>query len=365
MRLKLEGWRGIPHSYALVNQYLLLELQKRPGISLFHRDLPFFNPRWETQKGTSGFDAAAAAALASIAPPDGPVDVTLRSCYPHDAGADGTARVFALATCEFDRLLPGAMGPMDPASQFVTPSHWSKRGLVASGLDPGKVHVVPHGVDPAIFHPPSEQARNEMRAWFGIGADEFLFLNVSSLAPNKGIDTLLMAFARVHRHHPEAVLLLKDHQSLYGLSGADILGIMGPALGPARHAVRTFSDDLSLARLAALYGAADAYVSPYRAEGFNLPPLEAAACGVPIAVTAGGPTDDYAQPAFALKIAARRVRDHDQTVLEPELDSLVDAMLRLAGRRAPELDMPAGVKWIGENFTWKQAVDRLLTVVAA
>ena len=35
-------------------------------------------------------------------------------------------------------------------------------------------------------------------------------------------------------------------------------------------------------KMADLYRAADVYAAPYRAEGFNLPVLEAAACGVPV-----------------------------------------------------------------------------------
>lgn len=364
MRVKLEGWRGISHSYALVNQYQMLELKKRRGITLFHRDIPFPDPRWSRLTGDSGFDPCAAALLADIPPPDGPADVTFRICYPHDAGADKGARVFAFATCEFDRLIPGAIAAMDRDCTFVTPSLWSKHGLAVSGLDPRKIHIVPHGIDPAIFHPPSPQARAAMRRWLGIDQGQFLFLNVSALTANKGIDALLLAFARVHTRHPQAVLLLKDQSTLYeNFTAAALLEMIGPDMGPARHAVRTLSDDLSLARLAALYGAADAYVSPYRAEGFNLPPLEAAACGTPIAVTAGGATDDYVQDGFALKIASRAIVRDGLGMLEPDPDALVAAMLRLIERR--ERNSAASVKWIGENFSWTCAVDRLLTLFAA
>lgn len=364
MRLKLEGWRGIPHSYALVNQHQMLELSRRRGITLFHRDRPFADPRWSGLRGTGGFHPDAAARLAHIPRPDGPADVTFRILYPHDAGPDGGARVFAFATCEFDRLLPGAIGAVDPDCAFVTPSLWSKQGLAASGLNPDRIHVVPHGIDPAIFHPPSPGSRAAMRRWLGLDPHQFLFLNVGSSAYNKGIDALLLAFARVHFRHPEAVLLLKDQPSLYqDLTAGALLEQMGSAMGAARHAVRTLSDDLDLAGLAQLYGAADAYVSPYRAEAFNLPPLEAAACGVPIAVTQGGATDDYVQDCFALKIASRRVVQGGLGMLEPEPDALVAAMLRLIAH--PRLDTSASVKWIGENFSWARAVDRLLTVFAA
>ena len=364
MRLKLEGWRGIPHSYALVNQYQILELKKRRGITLFHRDRPFPNPRWSGLTGASGFPPHAAAELANIPPPDGPADVTFRICYPHDASADGGARVFTFATCEFAQLIPGALASMDPASAFVTPSRWSKRGLTASGINPDKIHIVPHGIDPAIFHPPSPQSRAAMRQWLGIGPQQFLFLNVGSTTYNKGIDALLLAFAQVHRRHPQTVLLLKDQCGLYGSrSSADLVKTMAAIIGPARNGVRTLSDDMSLDMLAALYGAADAYVSPYRAEGFNLPPLEAAACGVPIAVTDGGATDDYAKDFFAMKIASRPIVLDGLSMLEPDHGALVEAMLRLIERH--ERNSAASVKWIGENFSWARAVDRLLAIFAA
>lgn len=364
MRIKLEGWRGISHSYALVNQHQMLELRARRGITICHRDRPFPDSRWSKLVGTGGFDPDAAALLADIPGPDGPADVIFRLCYPHDASADGDARVFAFATCEFDRLLPGAIGAVDPACTFITPSRWSKQGLVASGLDADKIHIVPHGIDPAIFHPPSSSSRAAMRRWLGIDPGQFLFLNVSAMTGNKGIDALLLAFARAHARHPQAVLLLKDQSSLYeNCTAAALLKDLESGMGCARHAVRTLSGDLSLRELAGLYGAADAYVSPYRAEGFNLPPLEAAACGAPIAVTDGGATDDYAQDSFALKIAARHIVRDGLGMLEPDPDALVEAMLRLIARR--ERNSAASVEWIAGNFSWSRAVDRLLAVFAA
>ena len=49
--------------------------------------------------------------------------------------------------------------------------------------------------------------------------------------------------------------------------------------------ISVISTSLDQAQLRALYGMADAYVSPYRAEGFNLPVLEAMACGLPVVAT--------------------------------------------------------------------------------
>ena len=49
-------------------------------------------------------------------------------------------------------------------------------------------------------------------------------------------------------------------------------------------------DTLSFTHMNALYNAADAYVSPYLAEGFNLPVLEAIATGMAVFVSSTGCT---------------------------------------------------------------------------
>lgn len=370
MKLCVEGWRGINHSYAMLHQYQLLELLKRPDVALTTRDLPFYRPEWSPTTSPAGFDAARAQAMANIPPPDGSEDVVYRISYPYRAGAAGKARVFCEATCEYRRMIDAApfAGPPDPAAQFITTSNWSRDGLAASGLAAERVHVVPLGVDPAIFYPPTSQARAAARARLRIAPERFVFLNVSTMNPNKGIDILLRAFAIVRQRHPEAMLLLKDQRALYGSSGGQVIQETLAAwpqdlAGLSRDAVGVIGKSLGVAEMAELYGACDAYVSPYRAEGFNLPPLEAAACGVPVAVTAGGSTDDYAHDSFALRLPARDHRDGDNGYLDPELDGVVDAMTRMIERRLPPaLDAARAVAHIGAHHTWMQTVDKLLAV---
>ena len=64
---------------------------------------------------------------------------------------------------------------------------------------------------------------------------------------------------------------------------------------------------LSSDELAELMACADVYVSPYKAEGFNLPVLESMALGVPVIITKGGPTDDFTNAAFAKYVDSERV----------------------------------------------------------
>ena len=40
--LAVQGWTGINHSYAMVNQYQLLAMLQEPGVQLAHRQMPLF-----------------------------------------------------------------------------------------------------------------------------------------------------------------------------------------------------------------------------------------------------------------------------------------------------------------------------------
>ena len=54
----IEGWRGISHSYCLVNQHQILALLGRPNLTLVHRDLPFFYGHWNVRDNAAGFAPA-------------------------------------------------------------------------------------------------------------------------------------------------------------------------------------------------------------------------------------------------------------------------------------------------------------------
>jgi glycosyltransferase involved in cell wall biosynthesis len=129
---------------------------------------------------------------------------------------------------------------------------------------------------------------------------------------------------------------------------------------------------LSFADVASLYHLADCYVAPYLAEGFNLPALEAAASGLHVICTAGGPTDDFVTDAFARRIRStltpveRQSGDPPGFALIPSFDDLVQAMLDVIER--PELRQrarSAGPAHVAAHFTWERVVDRLLGVMLA
>jgi glycosyltransferase involved in cell wall biosynthesis len=139
------------------------------------------------------------------------------------------------------------------------------------------------------------------------------------MTSNKGIDVLILAFATLKIKYPFIKLILKDSSNLYGIHIRDVLENLykqNPKLASedVAQSIISMSNNLTQSQLNGLYGAADCYVSSYRAEGFNLTPLEAAASGTPILITKGGSTDDYFHESFALHIESDLCKEGAQHI---------------------------------------------------
>ncbi|MFC4586990.1 glycosyltransferase family 4 protein [Sphaerisporangium corydalis] len=154
------------------------------------------------------------------------------------------------------------------AGAVLSTSPWAGRRLAAHhGLDPGRVHVVPPGTDPAPLTPGTD------------GASELLC--VASVTPRKGQDLLVHALKEVIDLPWNCVLA-------------------GPLRREAAYAerLRTLIGDLGLdgrvelagprtaGRLAESYAAADLVVLASRAETYGMVVTEALARGIPVLATA-------------------------------------------------------------------------------
>jgi glycosyltransferase involved in cell wall biosynthesis len=375
-QLVLEGWRSVSQSYAVINQWLLIAMARRPELRLSVRDLPYANADWVRAKGlfTPKDEQTLAAMPLAAAGEHG--DATLRMTAPYDFTLSPRGRTVVFGTSEF-RVIPPfylagqpdiARLAQEPSFFVWAPSCWSAAGFLRLGLPQEKVVTIPLGIDPATFHPTPE-GRDAVRQ--NMGLKGFTFLSVGAMTGSKGIDLLMQAFAAVASQRPDVTLFLKGADGLY--QSARLLDEAFQKLSPRdRQLVADRlvynGEGLSMKQMGALYRSADAYVSPYRGEGFNMPVLEAAACGVPVICTGGGTTDDFVTDAFALKIQSRIAPTMlggiagDQLV--PDLDHLVAQMLAVMDREDWRRNAAgAGASHAVAHHSWDKIAARLQDVL--
>jgi D-inositol-3-phosphate glycosyltransferase len=145
------------------------------------------------------------------------------------------------------------------------------------GASPGKIAIVPCGVNLHLFQPiDRETAREELNL-----NHQKVILFVGRIEPLKGLDQLLRALT--HLNGKESPLLLIVGGDEYSQGQVEVLQKMA---GELRIDDRiTFAGSVSQEKLPLFYSAADVCVIPSYHESFGMVALESLACGTPIVAT--------------------------------------------------------------------------------
>lgn len=221
------------------------------------------------------------------------------------------------------------------ARRLIAVSEHTRDTLVrALGVDRARVAVTYEAADaPGAVAPDTAVLERH-------GLDEPFLLYVGAAYPYKNLARLIEAFARVGGDH--RLVLAGDHEE-FGAA----LRAQADAAGLAARVV--FPGPVTEAELAALYGAALAFVFVSLSEGFGLPGLEAMAAGLPVVAARAGSLPEvyedaarYCDPLDVDSIAAA-LRD---VVGDEELRA---RLVVLGGRRAGE-------------FSWARTAEQTLAV---
>ena len=374
IKICIEGWRRINHSYAMVNQRQLIELSKYP-VLLKHKDIPYYNLNWNEQKNSNGFSKEDNNIIENIKSPieNEIFDITYRITFPYNFQKSNSKKLFVFGTAEYqnidDHYING--NPKDKVTRdnlnIITTSKWSKKGFIKAGFNSDQVFVIPCGVDCKVFNSINIDKKNEIKNKLGIKKDNFIITNIGAMTDNKGIDCLLIAFAILKQKNKNIKLILKDQSNLYNIKPQTYFNkIRNTKYGnlinkDVIESIFFISRNMNLSMLNELYNISDCYISPYRAEGFNITPLEAAACGTPIIVTKGGSTDDYFNPKLGLQIDSKLIQNKNLTSLKPNIDSLIECIL-LIKNNPKNYGKASGSKFIKDNFTWHDNIKKLYEI---
>jgi glycosyltransferase involved in cell wall biosynthesis len=233
-----------------------------------------------------------------------------------------------------------------------------------AGLPESRLRTIPQGVDVERYRPAGHRA--SLRREIGACEKEPLLVFLGSLVARKGIDVLLAAWERIHRHSPSAELWLvgldrfpEDPVAERFL--AECLAGLSPS---ALRRIRRFGVREDAERF---LQAADVFLFPSRREGFGTAIIEAMACGVPCIVGELPGITDYIFTAATGDPSESRSAIPEGIVV-PQDDPVALAEAALALLSSPERAAAigaAGRARVRAQFDIEQIADQYLSWYAA
>ncbi len=153
------------------------------------------------------------------------------------------------------------------------------------GGEPGRIRIVPPGVDHAFFGPGH---RPQARRALGLPLDGRLLLFVGRIQPLKCADVAIETLAELSESggEPYRLVVVGGPSGPHGEKSLHGLHDIADARGVREHV--HFIEPQPHELLSSYYRAADVCLVPSRSESFGLVALEAAACGTPVVASAVG-----------------------------------------------------------------------------
>ncbi len=153
------------------------------------------------------------------------------------------------------------------------------------GGEPGRIRIVPPGVDHAFFGPGH---RPQARRALGLPLDGRLLLFVGRIQPLKCADAAIETLAELRQggSEPYRLVVVGGPSGPHGEKSLQSLHDVADASGVREHVHFVAPQPHEL--LSSYYRAADVCIVPSRSESFGLVALEAAACGTPVVASAVG-----------------------------------------------------------------------------
>lgn len=218
-------------------------------------------------------------------------------------------------------------------------------------------HVIPGGIDPAEF-PLVERPIDER---------PYTFLCLGDRGSRKGWDIAWQAFYQAFGEQTDVRLVIKARAR--GMTWGDKVRLdltnSDKRVSAWRQDVRSMAD---------VYAAADCFVFPTRAEGYGLPPREAAATGMPVICTAWSGTephiDEWALPVRNYRMVNASIEaepSRDGTPAQwayANVDEVADLMRWCYEHRdeAAQKGRDAA-RWLRANETWDHAAAKLIRLM--
>jgi glycosyltransferase involved in cell wall biosynthesis len=406
IRVLFRAWFFLPHSYGLVNCFQIIHLFKNYSdkIDFYIEEMPYFRQEWNSSRKLV-YNKEYNEIIRNLKKWNGEeIDLIYSITYPYNMdmtiinGKKIPKCVFY--TSEFATLDPNFFSCTQSnltsdnniteyiknnKELFMTsPSVWSSLGMEKYNLETSKNRIITHGVDGTIFYKNEDfTKRQSIRNFYKVKEDEILLMNIGAMTQNKGMFLILQTLNILVNHLGKThyKLLLKGTGDLY--NSKSFLEIYFNELMKAgaldkkrmdnlltNHIIFT-DKTLSYEKINELFNAADLYLSPYIAEGFNLTSLEALSAGTPVVVPITGSTKEYMNDIFmnggenfiyyvnSKVIDVGNDRKQNDIQIQDLLNCIVNNEKNIKNWSSREDDYNRMKKYMNEKYSWNHVSDLL------
>ena len=218
------------------------------------------------------------------------------------------------------------------AARCVVPSGATRSELArVLDADVSTVDVAHHGVDPALFHQPTDAECARVRTRLGLAGTAYIAF-LGTLEPRKNVPALVRAWVSAFADEPDPPALV-----LAGGVGWD--EHVSEAVAEVPEGLRVLRPGyLRLADLPGYLGGAALVAYPSLGEGFGLPVLEAMSCGAPVLTTR--------------RLSLPEVGGDAVAYTEPDDGPLAEALTALLSDPARRAELGAAGLARAKDFTW-------------
>ncbi len=391
MKILVEGWINIPHSYAIVNVFQLFYIHKYfPEIVIYFKSVEMPTPAWVSlcdkfaiyPKNIQDF-------LKTIKIwKNESVDIIYRIAFPYNLTRptslggmreDTKTPIVIFYTCELYKMHMEMFSPRMSEEtfttmiklyknlHFITPSTWSSNGMMPYTK---QNTVIPHGVDLDVF----KKLPTDFRQKYNIPLNKKIFLHAGAMTRSKGTyEVLFLFYQLVFIYRRPYHLVLKCSSDLYNSET-----ILHDHLRNLSNEVLAFALDrmiscyitiiphtVSFEKMNEIYNCADVYISPYSGEGFNIPPLEALGTGCKLIITDCGGSNEYIKeliPSKSILLLPSKLVTHGDGTRRNKVDLAKSVELILHNHEfLEETDEEEYLRIRGileDKFSWKRVVER-------
>lgn len=228
-------------------------------------------------------------------------NLTIRHQWPPDLSRPSTGKLAVILPWEYGGVPSLWINQIrQNVDELWVPSNFVRDVFLQNGVQADRITVIPNGYDPNIFSPEGTRFRPQ-------GCRDFVFLFVGGAIRRKGFDLLLEAYQAAFLAGESVTLVVLASGSFGAYQHNSLSAELRAASANPKHPhVLPIFETIGDPMLADLYRGADAFVLPYRGEGFGMPLLEAMACGKPVITTSAGPATDFCRASESYLVPAQQ-----------------------------------------------------------